>query len=150
MSEMEQLKKNAEEALRLQRHRELAKYIDELGEKTEVAHLKAGKAILIHLVACVGWIASSFVPGEWASLVGWVAFLVSFIYMSWCQRDFAAALGEYRGMHNTLKILGMIDCTCGGHGKKKKRRRTMNEYADVVKGWFADKKAAQDKVYSPV
>lgn len=149
MSEMEQLKKNADDALRKQRYDALNLYIGELSVTIDAALLKSRKASLIHMATCVGWIATIFTGVSWLHAVGWFAFLVTLLYSTYCDREFSKAIAEFDGMHNTLKLLGLITCECDKHGKKRKRKRVLNEMRDVVKGWAIKKKEAQDKVFAP-
>lgn len=149
MSEMENLKKAADEALRQQRFDALNAYIDELGVKIEAARLVARKASFIHIATCVGWVATAFTGIAWLHAVGWFAFLVTMLYSHLCDKAFTNAISEFEGMHNTLERLGLIECKCGGKGRKRKRRKVLSEFREMVKGWAITKEKARKEAYAP-
>lgn len=149
MSEQEQLKKNAEEAYRKQRALELNKYLDALSARVSKELATAKRASMIQAGICVAWILTNFLHNEIVFAVGWLVFLSGLMYSHWCDRTLKGTFGEFHGALKTLYLLGLLDEDPDGMRGKRKKKRAWSDGMAMVKRWATEKKAAQDKVYSP-
>lgn len=148
MTETEQLQENARKSLVESRYKELNEYMDSLHIRME-AHFKEMKQTLYLMVATwIVWMAVGFLDNLPLHLAAFSLYFASFLFMQWRERKMQKTAGELRGALKVMRILGMIDFDWDSIGSKKKRK-ILSEYADMVKGWFTEKKKAQDKVYSP-
>lgn len=156
MSEMEQLKKNAEEQLANQKLNEISKYLEHLlatGDKTYYWRIRAGRLVDIVFFSYIGllwlevWLETPELIRDIANH-SWFVILVITI-----ARDFLLnakhihAVGEWQGAVKTLEILGILDHrTKRGNPRKK---RVWEEGVNMVKSWFEKKKKVQEEVYVP-
>jgi hypothetical protein len=146
MSEMEQLKEETEKQFLIQRYTELNNYIDTLSADIDLCMKRNNDANLVYGVAWISWVAVGFFAKEFDYLFAMI-FMMALIYSGYRHSKLARAFGKFFGAIKVLEIMGFMDKT-DTRGKKKKRK-ILNEFADTVKGWFAQKKEAQDQVYAP-
>jgi hypothetical protein len=145
MSEMEQLKQEADKQKIIQRYKELDAYIDKLSDDIDRCMKRQHDAWIVYFVAWFSWmIVGFFDKGQNYNFL--MIFMFALIYTSYRQAKLSRAFGRFFGAMEVLEIMGFIDKIDRG-GKKK--RKIVNEFSEMVTGWFKQKKEAQDKVYAP-
>jgi hypothetical protein len=148
MTEMEQLKQNADDALKQQRITALNDYLDVLSKRIDECLKKDRDSWYVFLLCWLMWMAMSFVPVlKPLEPIGLLFYFGGWAYTGWHGRNLSRAFGEFRGAIKVLEILGFIQPH--DHDGDRKRRRVWSEGADIVKGWFTSKKKAQDAAYAP-
>ncbi len=147
MTETEQLKKNADDALVKQRYREVSAYLDVLLKRMEHCVKWSMISSLAYMGAWVAWVildlAFPWGKGWW--FIIWVAGLIW--QQIWDVR-LASVRGKLDGAFKVLELLGLVPPASEGDSRKKKKR-FWEEARQIVKEWASKKKAAQDKAYAP-
>lgn len=146
MTEMEELENNAKLSKWKQTVGEASAYLDRLTDAIDVARRQHNWSFGIYIVVWLSWVAAGFWSPEIDHAMETV-FLFALIYDGFRFARLQAATAEFLGAIRMLKILGMIPPD-RDEGEKKKRR-TMSEFFDMVKGWAIKKQKAQEEVYAP-
>lgn len=148
MTEHEELKKNADESFLKQRNTELNAYMDLLHDNIGLALKKTKESLVILMVVWVALMASSFSGIGFLHTIVFVSYILAFAHVIYRDRKAVQAVTELKGALKILRILGLIDYDWDSLGSRRKRR-TLMELVDVVKGWAVKKQKAQEEVYAP-
>lgn len=156
MSEMDDLKKGAEESKAVQQMQSISAYLDELSAECWKRLKWSLRCDTLEMFAMLGYVVilttgvfmdtpEVFLRGalNWAFTV----FIFSAIRSWSANKLWQKKEGEWDGAIKILQLMGMIppDQERGA----KKRRRTVSEFFGMVKAWAMQKKAAQEEIYAP-
>lgn len=145
MSEMQDLKKEAERVKTQEQFDALSAYVDTLSATITYTSKRHRDSSLIYIATWIVWCLSSFLDND-VHYIFTMAFIFALIYDQFRFSRMMRAYGEFNGCIETLRLLGMIPPAKGDTERKK---RTWAEGLDIVKGWFVQKKKAQDTAYVP-
>lgn len=156
MSEMEQLKENAEKSKLVQTLGDVSKYLDSLMEECSTRLKASFRADGLVLFTFFGYFAVLIVAlfGNLDPVIRRLATELTFmvelvaIFRSWhFTKRWREKEGEWNGAVNVLRILGMVPPEQERGIKNKKK--IFSEGIELVKRWFTQKKEAQEKMYAP-
>lgn len=144
MNETEQLKQQAHQEFKEERMQELNKYIHETYLQILQTSIQSSKAMIVNMGVAVLWSITIFTNSQLAFVVGWLAWLFSYIFYFTKKEKHTAKCAEFDGAFNTVKILGNIDESDipGLKRKKKKYKQSM-----IAKIWEKTKQLTQRKAY---
>lgn len=149
MSEMEQLKKNADEARISQRTRELGEYMESIHTLIDKQIGQVRQAVLIFAGVLVATMILEFIINDIRLvLIDFMLCMAAWVFALYRERALQKSVGELKGALKVMKILGLIDFDWDDIGSKRRKRSSI-EMVNLVKKWLNDKKVAQDKVYAP-
>jgi hypothetical protein len=145
MTEGEELKKNTEAQKTQQIVKEMSDYMDYLTYRIEVARRHKRNSSIMYLIVWFTWI---FAP-IWLGHGGLFTILFFFALVIDCTFTslLAEAKAEFKGMINTLRILGYI--SSDHDGERSRKKRFWEKGVEMVKSWATKKKKLQDKVFAP-
>lgn len=146
MSEMEQMKKNADDAYRLQRFQEVSEYIDKLLAEAKHCLFWSLRAATVYLVCWLAWVVLGLVSPVLGHSVGVLLFFGGLVFQHYWDRRAARAMGELDGAFKTLELLGLMppDGT-----RRPRKRKPLQEMVDKVRSWAVEKQKAKEKAYAP-
>lgn len=155
MSEMEELKRNAEISKAKQHIDAMNAYIQQISAELDHAWRKEHQSWTVYIIAWLVWVLSNFVNhiplwGPIIDMLGFFIFLGGWLYTFYWGRELALVGGKYKGMMKTLFLLGYIDWDPEDPGHRARLKEGVwAKGAALVKSWATKKKAAQDKVFAP-
>lgn len=146
MSESEDLKKNADISRATQQVDALRKYLQFLNARISETRSRQKSSFKIWALAWLAWVVGgAFNPGM--NYVLLIMFMLTWFYDSFRLTQLMKAYAEYRGAIRVLEILGHLKVD-EDQGDRKKRK-IFEEGVSMVKRWFSEKKAVQEKAYAP-
>lgn len=143
---MEQLKKETEKQYTIQRFKALNELIDRLSADIDECIKRTHDAWIVYFVAWFSWMIVGFFD-KGANYLFLMIFMFALIYSGYRHSKLSRAFGKFFGVMEALEAMGFLDKD--DHRGKKKKRKVLEEFTQMVTGWFKQKKEAQDKVYAP-
>lgn len=152
MSEIEDLKKSTDAALREQRLKELLAHLTKLGEDVDKALKQDRWGSLAWIIGWGIWVGTSFIDWYFKTddlfyKIGVIIYMAGWMISMQFDRNSTRAIAKYMATLKVLEILGIIDPRPEGGVKNKKKR--LQAMIDMVKNWASSKKKAQEEVYQP-
>lgn len=155
MSETNDLEKQARTQRADQRLESVSKYLDEIDVKIREKLRLSYRAYVLEGIAIMGYWAIvtiglfSGLPFETRISYDFIAFVVlvvSLINSHHANMEFWKVASEWDGAFKILELLGLLRPL--SDPRERKRKRSWDEMAEMVKRWFTRKKEVQEKTYA--
>ncbi len=145
MSEMEDLKKSAEESKAIQTVQAISRYLDRLTARIAFCEKRHWDSTIVYTVAWLAWVIVGFF--DMSMNYGFaIIFMFSMVYDQFRFTQLRVAHGEFYGAVEILRLLGYVNFP---DPRERKEEPFWSEGIEMVKGWFKQKKEAQEAAYVP-